>query len=86
MTTAVDIRAAGHNIIVTLADTILKDGVETEVETYEFVKAGETRTFHVHQARDLFVTEVRDDETELNALIAANDTAGARQFITDSDL
>ncbi|AFO71788.1 hypothetical protein CcrKarma_gp048 [Caulobacter virus Karma] len=84
MTTAVDIQAAGHNLIVYLTDIYVVDGEAQERDSIEFVRKGAKRTFHVHQTRDLYVTEVRDAETDLNALIDAGDEAAARQYIAEA--
>ncbi|AFU86531.1 hypothetical protein D869_gp049 [Caulobacter phage CcrRogue] len=83
MTTAVSITAAGHNLIVYLNDAYepSNGGELVETETIEFVTKSTQRTFHVHQTRDLYVTEVRDGETDLNGLIDAGDFDAARAYI-----
>ncbi|AXQ68249.1 hypothetical protein HOT99_gp045 [Caulobacter phage CcrBL10] len=83
MTTAVTIAAAGHNIIVYLNDAYepSNGGELVETETIEFVTKNTQRTFHVHQTRDIYITEVRDGETDLNDLIESGAFEAARQYI-----
>lgn len=76
MTTTVNVEAAGHNIIIFKTHEI--EGEESY--TIEFVPKGSKATFYVHQTADISVSEVRDNETELNALIDAGDIEGARAY------
>lgn len=83
MTTTISVQGAGHHVVVVITDEVEVNGEPAVHFSADIVPKGTTRNFYVHQTRDLSVYEVRDDETELNALIDAGDTAAAIALVLD---